>query len=172
MISPKPGSGNRLDLPRDGYTGIAALSFGATPGDLFAAADACAFHVLEHSHCTVNRFNAEKMELTRLYSSNMEKYPIGGTKSKSGTNWGRHVLLNKLLFVGQGLAAIKNSFEDHELIASLGLRSVINVPLVCEGNCLGTLNFLSREDRVTQRQIDFAQRLGLLIIPGMLASEI
>ncbi len=158
------------NLNADGSTGIQAPSFSGASTELFAAVDACAYPVLRHSQCTINRFDAAKMELTRIYSSNMKKYPVGGTKLKSDKGWGRHVLLEKRLFIGEGVAAIKKSFDDYELIIDLGLRSVINIPLVSQNCCLGTLNFLSKDECVTRKQIVFAQWLGLLTIPGLLAA--
>ncbi|TCT08844.1 GAF domain-containing protein [Paralcaligenes ureilyticus] len=171
MPSQQTPTVNNMQSPEN-FICIKAKSFNdEAPLELFAAADACAFPVLRHSQCTINRFDAQKMQLTRLYSSDTKKYPIGGTKSKSDTGWGRHVLLDKRLFVGEGTAAIKKSFDDHELIIALGLRSVINVPLVSKDTCLGTLNFLSRVEHVTQTQITFAQLLGLLITPTVQAFQ-
>ncbi|MEO6987011.1 MAG: GAF domain-containing protein [Paralcaligenes sp.] len=158
------------NLAADDYTGLQALSFSGASAEIFAAIDACAYPVLRHSQCTINRFDAAKMELTRIYSSNIKKYPVGGIKSKSDKGWGRQVLLEKRLFVGEGVAAIKKSFDDYELIIGLGLRSVINIPLVSQNSCLGTLNFLSKDECVTHKQIVFAQSLGLLAIPGVLAT--
>ena len=44
--------------------------------------------------------------------------------------------------MGEGEDAIQAFFDDHAAIQALGLRSVINVPVVLDGACLGTLNFL------------------------------
>jgi hypothetical protein len=137
------------------------------PAALCAAIDAFAQPVLRQSLCTVNRFDAAQMRLTRVYSSNPAAYPPGGSKEKRGTAWGRHVLLERRVFVGEGAEAIRASFDDHEAIARLQLRSVVNVPAVFEGECLGTLNLLMQADTVHPGQVEFALLLGLLLVPAL-----
>ncbi|MFW7342909.1 hypothetical protein V0R37_15380 [Pollutimonas sp. H1-120] len=97
------------------------------------------------------------------------RHPVGGSKNKSGTAWGKHVLHERRLFIGQGEDAIRQSFDDHTTIHDLGLRSVINVPVVAWDTCLGTFNFLMRADTVDAPMIQWAQLAGLLAIPGFLA---
>ncbi len=79
------------------------------------------------------------------------------------------MLHERRLFIGQGEDAIRQSFDDHTTIHDLGLRSVINVPVVAWGTCLGTFNFLMRADTVDASMIQWAQLAGLLAIPGFLA---
>jgi hypothetical protein len=162
-----PGSPVPEVFENGAYARIGALPFDGGAQALFAAVDACAVAVLGHAHCTVNRYDDRKMELTRLYSSNAGEYPVGGTKSKAGTRWGQHVLVDGKLFVGQGASAIRDAFDDHAVIAAMGLLSVINVPVLCRGLCLGTLNFLSRTACVTEEQVAFARMLGPLAAPGL-----
>jgi len=136
-----------------------------SPSRLCRAVDDFAQPVMRHSLCTVNRFDAYTMRLTRLYSSNPDAYPAGGTKDKRGTEWGRHVLLARQAFVGEGADAIRAAFDDHAAIARLRLQSVLNIPVVFEERCLGTLNLLMEAPTVSLAQVDFAQLAGLLLLP-------
>jgi GAF domain-containing protein len=136
---------------------------------LCEAIDAFARPVLQQALCTVNRLDAQALRLTRLYSSNPVAYPPGGSKDKRGTPWGQHVLLERQVFVGEGAEAIRAFFDDHEAIARLQLRSVINVPVVFGQQCLGTLNLLMRSERVPPAQVKFARLLGLLLLPALRA---
>lgn len=143
----------------------------ATPFDpaaLCAAVDAFAQPVMRQTLCTVNRLDAQQLRLTRLYSSNPAAYPPGGSKDKRGTAWGEQVLVQRRLFVGEGSDAIRASFDDHEAIARLSLRSVVNVPVVFEQQCLGTFNLLMQAASVTPAQVDFAQLLSLVLVPALL----
>ncbi|NYT36075.1 GAF domain-containing protein [Allopusillimonas soli] len=135
---------------------------------LFSAIDGCLREVLKQSLCTVNRYEARDERLTRLYSSDPSSYPVGNSKDKAGTAWGRHVLHERRLFIGQGVDDIRQSFDDHTTINALGLRSVINVPIVARHACLGTLNLLMRSEKVDSGMIQWAQLAGLLITPGFL----
>jgi GAF domain-containing protein len=92
-----------------------------------------------------------------------EAYPPGGRKQKKGTAWGQHVLLDQKIFIGEGTEAIRQSFDDHETIARLGLQSVINIPITRNGVCLGTLNILMKHPHVKPEHINIAQQLGALL---------
>ncbi len=156
-----------LRLP-PGLEAVAAAS-AAAPFDAAAlcqAVDAFAQPVLRQSLCTVNRLDAQQLRLTRVYSSNPVAYPPGGSKDKRGTAWGRHVLLERRVFVGEGPEAIRASFDDHEAIARLSLRSIVNVPVVFEQQCLGTLNLVMQAETVAPPQVEFARLLGLLLLPA------
>jgi hypothetical protein len=132
-----------------------------------AAADAFARPVMRQSLCTVNRLARDTMQLARLYSSNPVAYPPGGRKDKRGTAWGEQVLVRRQMYVGEGVAAIRASFDDHAMIERLGLRSVVNVPVAFEERCLGTLNLLMTAASVTPEQIEFARLLGVLLLPAL-----
>lgn len=144
----------------------AASPFDATA--LCQAIDALAQPVLRHSLCTVNRLDAQQLRLTRLYSSNPVAYPPGGSKDKRGTSWGQQVLVERSVFVGEGTDAIRAAFDDHEAIARLQLRSIVNVPVVFEDKCLGTLNLVMQAETVEPGQVEFARLLGLLLLPVFL----
>ena len=152
-----------------GVAAIAQAYAAADPAAAFRAIDAHAHAALAHTLCTVNRYDAQAMRVVRLYSSNPEAYPPGGSKDKSGTAWGRHVLLEQKLFVGEGEEAIREFFNDHDAIQRLGLRSVINVPVVYGAVCLGTVNFLMPRAAVSDADVQAAQLAGLLALPAFQA---
>ena len=95
---------------------------------------------------------------------------MGGSKPKRDTDWGRHVLLEGRRFEGEGEAAIQTHFADHEVILGLGLRSIVNVPILSKGVCLGTLNLLWSEDTLASAHIATARLLALLATPDWTAA--
>jgi hypothetical protein len=139
------------------------------PQRVCQAVDQTARPLIGQRLCTVNAFDAAAMRLTRCYSSDPASYPTGGSKDKSGTAWGRHVLLERRVYVGEGTQAIRAAFDDHDRIAQLGLNSVINVPLVLGERCLGTFNLLMAAATVHADQVECAQTLGLLLLPALLS---
>ncbi|OZI34537.1 GAF domain-containing protein [Bordetella genomosp. 10] len=147
---------------------LASACAGRDPVALFGAIDRYLRPLLGHTLCTVNRFEAERVAVRRLYSSDPRSYPPGGSKDKAGMPWGRHVLLERRVYVGEGEAAIRESFDDHAAIASLGLKSVINVPVVMGDVCLGTLNLLMPAERVTPAMVAGARLGAMLAVPGFL----
>ncbi|MBP0495546.1 GAF domain-containing protein [Pararoseomonas indoligenes] len=110
-------------------------------------------------------FDREAMTVQRLFSSRPDEYPVGGRKPKRDTAWGRQVLLEARRFEGEGEAAIREHFADHEVILGLGLRSIVNAPIVLGGRCVGTLNILWPEPVLTPGRIEAARMLALLATP-------
>lgn len=160
---------NTMPLPFDT---IAEASQACASGDtqaLFSAVDHGVRCALEQTLCTINRYDAQTDRLVRLYSSDPASYPIGGSKNKAGTDWGRHVLHGKQMFIGEGSDAIRQSFDDHATIQALGLQSVINVPIVFRDACLGTLNLLMPSKTVDAEMVKWARLAGMLVLPGFLA---
>ena len=121
-------------------------------------------------HClfSVNAFRLESMQVERLYSSNPEAYPVGGRKNKKATAWGQQVLIERQLFLGEGEAAIRAAFDDHALMHSLGVRSIVNVPVVWRDACLGVLNFACPLPRVEAWQVATARLFGLIAVAAFL----
>ncbi|MGB3291303.1 MAG: GAF domain-containing protein [Burkholderiaceae bacterium] len=163
-----PESTMALSAALSGIPELARACADRDPQALFSAVDEYARLLLRQTLCTVNRYEPEGERLIRLYSSNPSSYPVGGSKDKSGSAWGRQVLHERRLFIGEGEEAIRQSFDDHTVIHKLGLRSVINVPIVAQDTCLGTLNFLMRTAVVDASMIQWAQLAGLLATPGFL----
>jgi len=117
---------------------------------------------------TVMRFHENDMEVERLYSTNTATYPVGGRKAKRDTDWGRHVLTERKLFVGEGEAALRAAFDDHATIFGLGLRSMINVPVVYADACVGTMNFSFRSETVPPGAATAAMALALIGTPALM----
>jgi GAF domain-containing protein len=143
---------------------IEAAAREAPPLALLPAIDAVAREATGHGLLTAMRFDAAAMTVQRIWSSMPEAYPVGGAKPKRDTAWGRQVLLEQRVFVGEGEAAIRAHFADHAVILGLGLRSIVNVPVVAGGACLGTLNILWSAERVAPEQVALARLLGLLAV--------
>jgi GAF domain-containing protein len=147
---------------------IAVACASSEPRALFTAVDKWVGQRLRQSLCTVNRYDPSTDRLTRIYSSDPASYPIGGSKDKAGTSWGKQVLHERRIFIGEGVEAIRESFDDHATIQALGLGSVINIPVVVQDTCLGTLNLLMRAETVEPSMVRWAQMAGLLAAPGFL----
>lgn len=98
---------------------------------------------------TVNRLARQRipLRLARVYSSNPSAYPIGGYKDKPDSGWTRRVLMQGERYVGEGEAALAWAFDDHARIVALGLRCVINQPLIQQAQVIATLNLLATAER-------------------------
>jgi GAF domain-containing protein len=97
----------------------------------------------------------------RVYSNMPDVYPVSGTKPYNETHWSDITLKQKRTFVANTIEDIAQVFDDHELIKSLGCESVINVPVIVDGEVIATLNCLHDKDYYTDERVKAADALKL-----------
>ena len=119
-------------------------------------------------NATPDRIGDEVVELQRLWSSRPEAYPVAGRKSKAMTPWARQLLQHCEVFVGEGDAILTEVFDDHVLIASLGLQAVVNVPLLVGGRCVATFNVLGARPQWRPQEVTLIRLLAVLATPWVL----
>src|SRR5882757_4501448 len=118
-----------------------------------------------HQLFTGMRFDSARAEVQRIYSNLPSAYPAGGRKQKKATAWANQVLGEMKVFRGTGPADIQSAFDDHETILGLGLGSVLNIPVVFEGRCLGTMNLLHQAGWYRSEDERTGLLLGTFLIP-------
>jgi hypothetical protein len=104
----------------------------------------------------------EATTVRRIYSSRPEAYPVGGSKPKRHTEWGRQVLLEGRGFEGEGEATIRKYFADQELLLGLGVRSIVNLPILVAEYCADTLNVSWTAAMLDRNHVRLTQLLALL----------
>lgn len=63
----------------------------------------------------------------------------------------------------EGDVALAQAFDDHALLNSLGLHSIVNVPVIRpDGTCFATFNVSGCRDRWTVGEVTFIRLLALL----------
>lgn len=95
----------------------------------------------------------------RAYSSHPAEYPVSGTKPLTRDGWYEFCIGGQQTFVANTTPEFAKYFFDHALITSLGLGSCINVPVVHEGEVLGTVNLLADEHHFTPERLAAYHRL-------------
>jgi hypothetical protein len=103
----------------------------------------------------------------RVFTNDTAHYPVSGTKPITRNRWFDIVHGEKRSFVANTLADIATVFPDHELIGSLGLGSVLNLPVLIGGELAATINMLDAEGHYTPKRVMAAERH--LTPPAMLA---
>ncbi|MGK6306136.1 GAF domain-containing protein [Variovorax sp. DT-64] len=114
---------------------------------------------------------ANEVQLQRLWSSDPQAYPVAGRKRKTLTPWTRQLLMRAEIFIGEGDAALAEVFDDHALIADLGLRAVVNVPLLEDRRCVATFNVLGTRAHWLPAEIALVRLLALLATPWVLGAR-
>lgn len=114
---------------------------------------------------------ADGDEVARIYSSDPVAYPVSGRKHMGPTPWGDHVLKGRQPWLGRDRAAIEWAFFDHALIASLGCGCCINLPVLYDGQVVGTLNLLDAEHRYDESHLAAALPYAPLVVPAFLTAR-
>ena len=103
----------------------------------------------------------------RSYTSHPQEYPLSGIKIVEPSRWNEIVLERRECFVAHTLHEIAEVFPDHALIGSLGLGSVVNMPVILRGEIGTTLNLLDVPGHYTPERVEFIIRH--LTLPTMAA---
>ena len=149
---------------------VETLSAGAakSPTALFEAINQAATRRVGAGLVTAMGHDEAAATVERLYSSNAAAYPVGGRKLKRDSDWSKHVLVEHRVLVSAGDDAIREFYADHDQIFGLGLHSCVNVPLVSEGRCIGTLNVLRARADWSDDEVATVRALGLAALAGVL----
>jgi hypothetical protein len=138
------------------------------PPQFYRAVEDLAQDVLGHTLFTVMAFHGDTVEVERVHSSNPGAYPVGGRKRKRGTPWGEVVLDRGEIFIAHTPDEVRNAFDDHALIFSLGIGSIMNVPIGYRGRRLGTMNLSHEAGWYRNADHVAARAIGALFVPALL----
>jgi len=133
---------------------------------IFAAVDRAIGGTIGYRLLTIMRYHDDTAESERVYSSNPGAYPVGGRKVLPATRWAERVLQQRQPFLARNADDIREIFPDHRLIASLGLQSAMNLPVVRGGAVLGTLNLLHQENWYDEGDFALGAVFAALAIPA------
>ena len=147
-----------------------AVRIAVEPIDVYRAVEKLSAAVIGHRLFTIMRVCAGGAEVERAYSSMPAIYPVGGRKTKARAPWAERVLHEMKIFRAVAPEEIRATFDDHETILGLGLGSVLNIPVVCQGRCLGTMNLLHDAGWYSGDDESTGQLLATFLIPGLLES--
>jgi hypothetical protein len=143
---------------------VAAISQARDSAAGWQALAALAAAEVGHRLFTVTVVDMAAGLVRRAYSSRPQEYPASGTKPLHGNtgDWFDTVFNRRLTFVANTIADIAKVFPDHELIASLGCGSVVNLPITLAGGLVATVNLLDAAGHFTPERVATAEaRLAL-----------
>lgn len=120
---------------------------------------------------TVMEVDPIRRVATRSYSNMPEAYPPSGEKPMVQNAWSDLVEGRHEVFVANSHQEIADVFPDHQLIQSLGCESCLNLPIVVNGQVLGTLNCLDKAGFFTPERVVLARSLQPAGALALLAAD-
>lgn len=140
---------------------VNALASEGQPAKAFEALEALTKELVGVKLFTVMTSATKTKVSERVYSNMPDAYPVSGTKPYHDDVWTDITLRDQQIFVANTIDDIAKVFDDYELIQSLGCESVINVPVVIDGEVVGTINCLHDQGFYTPDRVATAEALKL-----------
>ncbi len=134
---------------------------GDQPQQAMAALEALTRDVVGVKLFTIMTADTVGKNSERIYTNLPDVYPTSGTKPYNETRWSDITLNQKQTFVANTIEDIATVFDDHDIIQSLGLGSVINVPIMLDGEVVGTINCLHETGYYTPERVAAAEAIKL-----------
>ena len=133
-----------------------------TRGDApFVALQHLARRLIGANLFTILTVDMQNQVYRRQFTSNPAIYPVSGTKAIDYNRWFDIVCKERKSFIANSIAEIATLFRDHATISSLGYGSVINIPVVVDGELLGTVNCTDVEGHYTPAKVALSRHLDL-----------
>jgi len=131
--------------------------------DLFGLVDRSLGLLVGHKLFTILLARKSEGEVIRVYSSRPDVYPVSRAKKMGRTPWGEMVLETGRPFIGRNAQDMRWAFSDHELLSSIGCESALNVPVVIDGQALGTVNLLDGANWYQERHVALVTPFAYLL---------
>ena len=144
----------------------------AQPQRLLETADRAFAELFGHLLFTVTRVVPGRQEIERIYSSRPDVYPVGGRKPIGHNYYASAEEDEKLPFYAASLAGYREIYPDIETMESLGIGSVMTLPVVFEDAVLGTVNLHGAEGAYQENHLPPAMLLASRTLPAFLSHRI
>jgi len=148
-----------------------ALGETPQPSAIYGAIEALSAEVIGHRLFTIMRHDAARAEVERVHTSLPAVYPVGGRKQKPESAWSNRLLRDAQVFRAAGPDEIRAAFDDHATILGLGLGSILNVPIVFDGRCVGTMNLCHQAGWYTAEDEPTGRLLAAFLVPVLLGQN-
>ena len=127
------------------------------------ARETCGYRLL-----TVLRYVEAAAAVERVHSSDLKAYPVGGRKPLDKITASHGAMERGEVFLAGTKEDVRKAFFDHELIFSLGITAILNVPIRHAGRRLGTVNLCGEEGMYGPAEIAGGKILAGLLVPWLL----
>lgn len=166
-IEPTPPAQQTLELS-DLERLAMAMRVKDQPAEIFREVHAVAASTIGLTLFTIMSYDAQHHEVERVYTNMPDVYPLGGRKQKRGTAWARQILQDFKPFRAETPQGIRDAFADHAVMTGMGLGSILNIPIVYDAVCVGTMNLTHIEGWYTRRHEEMGLLIGCFLAPALL----
>ncbi len=121
---------------------------------------------------TVLTLDYKTGEARRIFSSIPDVFPLFGTKQIPTGQWTNLVVIQRIPAIFIGNEQIQSTFADHEQILAHGIRSVLNIPIISDELCVGSINCLFQEELSLSNYEELSKSVSSFIVTSRLADAL
>ena len=159
---------SKRDLTLDDVRAVMALQAEKGERETCKAVERLAHETCGWRLLTILKYVEKDAVVERISSSDEKAYPLGGRKPLDKITASHGAMEHGGIFLAGTKAQVKEAFFDHELIFSLGITAIMNVPIRHAGRRLGTLNFCGEEGNYSEREMQIGRVLSGLLVPTLI----
>jgi hypothetical protein len=159
---------SKRDLSLGDVASVMALQAEKADRETYKAVERLAKETCDWRLLTILKYVEKDAVVERVSSSDEKAYPLGGRKPLDKIATSHGAMEHGGIVLAGTKAQVKEAFFDHELIFSLGITAIMNVPVRHAGRRLGTLNFCGEEGMYGEREMQIGRVLSGLLVPAML----
>ena len=159
---------SKRDLTLDDIKAVMALQAEKPERETYKAVEQLALETCGWRLLTILKYVEKEQVVERVSSSDEKAYPLGGKKPLDKIASSHGAMEHGGIFLAGTKEDVKKAFFDHELIFSLGITAIMNVPVRHAGRRLGTLNFCGDEGTYHEREMQIGRVLAGLLAPALL----
>lgn len=140
----------------------------ASPRAILEPAGDCLMRCTGALGYTVFRHVPGSDEVERIFSSDPAAYPVGGRKRAADYAVSEAVTARGQVYIAADGDEIRKVYRDSEVILSIGVTSIMNVPIRWTAQNIGAINVLGVAGQFTSAHADDALVLAGLMVPAVL----
>ena len=159
---------SKRDLTLDDVRAVMALQAEKPERETYKAVERLSKETCGWRLLTILKYVEKDAVVARVSSSDEKSYPIGGTKPLEKLTENHAILERGEVALAANRDDVKRMFFDHQLIFSLGITAIMNVPVRHAGRRLGTLNFCGDDGMYGDREKQIGRVLAGLLAPALL----
>lgn len=139
------------------------------PKAILEAVEALARRSIGCKGLTMFRYLPATGEVERLHSSDVVAYPLGGRKRVAQYPVNQAVLARGDVYIARDAEAIRGTYKDAEKIFSLGVTSIMNVPVRLAGRNIGAMNLFGEAGWFDDEAVRRGRILAGLMAPALMS---
>jgi len=160
---------NKRELVQEDVAAVVALSAeSADARVVYREVERIAAQAMGWRLFTILRYVETDQAVERVHSSDEKAYPVGGRKPLDKITASHGAMEKGEVFLAASKDEVRKAFFDHELIFSLGITSILNVPIRHASRRLGTVNLCGEEGMYGRAEIAYGKILASLLVPSLL----